>query len=218
MTQPIGPLVPSAVIVGAGAWQDCPPGYRAPSEATASASCVGIDLSYSGTGDRAACVAVSVRPELPDVYYVREAWSGPRELRDLRRVLLAWVARYPDAPLASFVSGTEARVLGLLSEESRDAATGERFPGVTVVGMMASESKAARAAATAEAWNAGRVILPRGAPWVDRFVRSVQTFSGRDGEHDDEVDALVSAVEFLRRNAISFGDAGGPVAVSRTAF
>lgn len=192
------------------AWHDTPPEDARPvARVERYQTAIGIDLSYSGRGDSAAVCVVSreCADTFRDRYYVRDLWSGARELRSLRSTLAGYQARYPDAVLCSYVSGTEKGVLGLLAEESRDPATGDRVPAISVVPMLATESKVARAASTIELWNLGRIVLPR-RDWAESLARRVAGFDGSAGGSDDEVDALVSAVAFLRM-------AGGAVDTSR---
>lgn len=54
--------------------------------------------------------------------------------------------------------------------------------------------KYSRAQTTAEAWNEGRILVPSNeedSEWVTEFLEEVNTFTGLDDDHDDQVDALV---------------------------
>jgi len=58
--------------------------------------------------------------------------------------------------------------------------------------------KFTRAQTTSEHWNAGRILVPADSeayPWVDVFVDEVTSFTGVKDLHDDQVDALVAAVD-----------------------
>lgn len=58
--------------------------------------------------------------------------------------------------------------------------------------------KYTRAQQTSELWNAGRIFVPADSeanPWVDVFVDEVTSFTGVKDLHDDQVDALVAAVD-----------------------
>lgn len=62
----------------------------------------------------------------------------------------------------------------------------------------AGRDKFTRAQQTAELWNAGRILVPADAdahPWSDIFVDEVTSFTGIKDVHDDQVDALVAAVD-----------------------
>jgi hypothetical protein len=178
---------------------------------------IGVDLSYSGKGDKAAVVVVSRRADEPAErarYYVRDVWSGAKEIRSLRSTLAAWSAKYDGAPMTSYVGASELGVLQLLGEASTDA-HGDKQPAVNIVPMLAHSGKAVRSAWTQDLWNAGRIILPRGAVWAEGLARRVLAFTGIDGDQDDEVDALVSAVEFLR---VCGGPATSKMSARRTRF
>lgn len=65
----------------------------------------------------------------------------------------------------------------------------------------ASEDKFQRALPAAEAWNAGRILVPSpslGAEWVDGLLDEVCNFTGVKDAHDDQVDALAAAVLALK--------------------
>lgn len=58
--------------------------------------------------------------------------------------------------------------------------------------------KYTRAQQTSELWNAGRIQVPADSeanPWVDVFVDEVTSFTGVKDLHDDQVDALVAAID-----------------------
>lgn len=58
--------------------------------------------------------------------------------------------------------------------------------------------KFTRAQTTSEHWNAGRILVPADSeahPWVDVFVDEVTSFTGVKDLHDDQVDALVAAID-----------------------
>lgn len=184
----------------AGTWHDRPPEeLLGPVVVHAYDTAIGVDLSYSGRGDSSALCVVSreCADWTRDRYYVRAMWSGPRELRSLRRTLDSYRNIYPTAHFVSYCSGMERGVLGMLDEESRDE-EGRPIAPISILPMVTNDSKASRAAGTIELWNQGRVILPN-ATWAHNLANRVKGFDGSPGGADDEVDALVSAVEYLRK-------------------
>jgi hypothetical protein len=60
--------------------------------------------------------------------------------------------------------------------------------------------KYVRAQPVSAAWNAGRVLVPRAAPWLDAFISEVVGFSGVNDAHDDQVDALAAAFDALAKS------------------
>lgn len=66
-----------------------------------------------------------------------------------------------------------------------------------VTPQLARGDKFIRAQRTAAAWNAGKILVPTHAPWVDAFVSEMASFTGLPGDVDDQVDALVAAHDEL---------------------
>src|SRR5258708_11977482 len=58
--------------------------------------------------------------------------------------------------------------------------------------------KKSRAHAVTGLIEAGRVYLPERAPWVADFLDEVSAFD--QGSHDDQVDSMVQALNYLRHN------------------
>lgn len=56
-----------------------------------------------------------------------------------------------------------------------------------------------RLAAQSPKFEAGRVFLPTGAPWLDAYLQELTGFPG--GKHDDQADSTSQALEFLGRMA-----------------
>jgi predicted phage terminase large subunit-like protein len=81
-------------------------------------------------------------------------------------------------------------------------------PSLRLEGVSVSGDKFVRALAVAAAWNgdpatgrAGRVFVPRSAPWLDTFVSELAGFTGINDAHDDQVDALAAAYDALATSA-----------------
>lgn len=80
--------------------------------------------------------------------------------------------------VTSYMSGTEKAIEQFLARE-----------GVTVKRLPATGDKFARAQPFAAAWNTGKVLLPRNAPWLQPLLSEVLGFTGVQDKHDDIVDA-----------------------------
>ncbi len=63
--------------------------------------------------------------------------------------------------------------------------------------MQTMGDKFTRALSYAAAWNAGRVLVPSSAPWLEEFLREHRNFTGVDDPFDDQVDASVAAFDEL---------------------
>lgn len=77
----------------------------------------------------------------------------------------------------------------------------QEIPGL--IGVAATESKEARAAAISPIVEAGQTYLPDGAPWLEDFVGELAGFPR--GKHDDEVDACSMAIRRLLISPVSSG-------------
>lgn len=92
----------------------------------------------------------------------------------------------PDATMRWYASGTEIGSADFI-----------RRLGVNLHARNATGDKFQRAQPVAAAWNAGRVLLPRNAPWLAAFVEVISTFTGVNDAVDDDVDALSAAFDSL---------------------
>jgi predicted phage terminase large subunit-like protein len=91
----------------------------------------------------------------------------------------AEVAAYPRVRTRWYTSTTEAGLAEMLGIGPK----------------LAKEDKFVRAQPVAAAWNAGKILVPRNAPWLDAFIAEVVSFTGVNDEHDDQVDALAAAYD-----------------------
>ena len=82
--------------------------------------------------------------------------------------------------LLARIGGTEKGIVQFL----------RRDYGLRIDTIPASTDKHAFAQPAAADWNAGRILLPRAAPWVPALLDEVLSFTGLGDAHDDQVDAL----------------------------
>jgi predicted phage terminase large subunit-like protein len=152
----------------------------------------GIDLAYTAKtrADRSAAV---VMLESEDRYYVVDVRTAQVKVPEFLSVLAGVDQSYP-GPWHWFSSTTESGLADLAS-----AIDG----GVTIEAERAAADKFVRAQPVSAAWNAGKVLLPRNAPWLDQFVSEVCGFSGVGDRRDDQVDALTSAFARVNLGAVS---------------
>lgn len=69
--------------------------------------------------------------------------------------------------------------------------------GIVINAIRANADKRGRAYPLSTAWNAGKVLLPREAPWLNEVLSEVDEFTGVGDKHDDQVDAMASAFSEL---------------------
>lgn len=143
---------------------------------------VGVDLAYTAKSraDYSVAVVLALAPD--ETFYVLEVVRRQVAAPDFAAVLAGIQARYPGASFASYIAGTEKGSIDFMARA-----------GIPITPLAAREDKFSRSQMTAAAWNAGRILLPREAPWLDAFVGEIISFVGTGDRNDDQVDALVSA-------------------------
>jgi len=141
---------------------------------------IGLDMSYTTAriSDWSAIVVLRV---YAGSVYVRDVQRVKLDVSTIRMQLRAVLQQYGRAPIFSYVSGPER---GIVEDLNRN--------GVPVEPIPARYNKLVRAQRTVDRWNAGRIMVPTAAPWLDGFLGRVAAFRGVEGDDDDEVDALVS--------------------------
>ncbi len=162
---------------------------------------IGIDLAYthrtwSDFSVIVVMLAVTERVqdgtpqgELVTTYYVVDVIRMQRPLPVFKAALQDVQRRFP---------GVRARWYRGVGEHG----VAELLEGVDGVNA-GKDTKLVRAQGLAGNWNAGRVLLPSGAPWVPVVISEFQAFTGIGGEHDDIVDAMAAAhdsVSVVRRS------------------
>ncbi len=161
----------------------------------------GCDLAFSAKTHRDWSVAIELWREDPTdgslpIYYLVEV--------DRRQVQ---APEFCDA-LAAKLQNTGSVVRWYAYGSEIGIADFIRREGVLIQSISARGDKFARATPVAAAWNAGRVKVPRNAPWLSVFLDEVREFTGIDDLHDDQVDALGAAYDLLNE-AGSFQTYGG---------
>ena len=173
------PLEKGGRVFGPPAYYDELPtaGYR---------TAIGFDLAYTAKthADYSAALAMiryAERYFIVDV--VRKQEEAPAFATRLRSVQTRW-----GCPAYIYASGTEKGSVQLFRREPYRvnahilAAKGDKFQ---------------RAQGVAAAWNEGRVMVPRSAPWLEELLDEIEAFTGIDDDHDDQVDALAAAYDVL---------------------
>ena len=146
----------------------------------------GVDFAYSQNtrSDYSVIVQGLLHQEnrVPVLYLTnvfRSQVQAPQFKPELKRVK----RMYPGMPLYAKIAGPERGVVDLLDQEP-DA--------VKITVEAAVGTKFTRSLPVAAAWNAGRVRLPKDAPWLDTFLSEVMAFTGMGDKTDDQVDGLIN--------------------------
>jgi predicted phage terminase large subunit-like protein len=174
----------------------------------------GVDLAYSEKthADYSICLELWVvppkvtkrdQPRLKEEYtfYVTDVVRKQVEAPMFTLALKAKQSEHRNAKFHWYASGTE-----------KGSASFIQSKGIPLVVLdPAGRDKYTRAQVTCELWNLGRVLVPADSenyPWVDGFVDEVTSFTGVKDPRDDQVDALVSAVDAGLRQNDDFGVLG----------
>lgn len=104
---------------------------------------------------------------------------------------------YPGARTAMYAASNESKTLELLAGLADTPVYVEERPAI--------RDKWQRAQPFAMAWNAGRVYVPRQAPWASAFIGELCGFSGKHGDRDDFVDAGATAYDIGEEAGFGLG-------------
>ena len=123
-------------------------------------------------------------------YYLVDVFRARLQYPDLRRTVAALAERYKAQTVLIENAGPGT---ALLQDLWRDMPRGMPRP----IGQRPERSKADRMVAQSAKLEAGQVLLPRNAGWLDDFLLEMLAFP--HGRHDDQVD---SVAQFLRWSAL----------------
>lgn len=161
----------------------------------------GVDSAYSQkkTSDFSAYVKML---RAGDRYYVVDAARVREPMPQFKARLWVVHSAHPSMRWRWYVATSELGAADLLADGENAA---------PVRGEVAKADKFIRALQYAAAWNAGKVLLPRIAPWLNDFVAEHAGFTGVNDKRDDLVDAAVAAFDELNGEAST-----GPIAATHT--
>lgn len=120
-------------------------------------------------------------------YYLLEVVRGQFEFTRLRREVLDMHVRNPGA--VTLIEETDTG--RALAQDLRS--TGDLRPILDPPKF----DKAARIEAQSARFEAGEVLLPRGAPWLETYLTELLAFPS--GSHDDQIDSTSQALRYLTR-------------------
>ena len=159
---------------------------------------VGLDFAYTAKtySDYNVAVVLRIYPNAkPRVYVVdvlRKRCSSPEFKTALRQFLRkhGTSTRFP--PCRAYIAGTETAIIDFYGRKEHDE-EGKEIPGIPIKKMPAKGDKLSRAQDVAAAWNKSDIAVPEDAPWLEEFIAEVNSFTGIEDPHDDQVDALAGA-------------------------
>jgi predicted phage terminase large subunit-like protein len=164
---------------------------------------VGIDLAYSKKTHADYSVAVVLMrlqnpdPAIPPLFYVLDVRREQVQAPVFKGTLRSLRSTYLGAPMRWYAAGPEIGIGDFI--KASDGA----LPGIPIEVLPAVGDKFVRAQPVAAAWNAGRILVPRNAPWAGAFLAELASFTGVNDANDDQVDALGTAYDLLAGGAAS---------------
>ncbi|HET6330034.1 MAG TPA: phage terminase large subunit [Holophagaceae bacterium] len=121
----------------------------------------------------------------PEGYYLLHVWRAKVEFPELKRHVVAmYEAWKPKVVLVE----DKASGQSLIQELRRDTV-------LPINAVQVTADKLARAYAITATVEAGKVFLPRSAPWLSDFMEELAVFN--KGAHDDQVDSFTQALRYL---------------------
>ena len=120
-----------------------------------------------------------------DGYYLLHVWRGKVEFPELKRQAVALAAIWKPSV---FLVEDKASGQSLIQELRRDT----RLP---VIPVQVEGDKYTRACTVTPMVEAGKVYLPKDAPWLAAFMEELASFP--KGSHDDQVDSFTQALNYL---------------------
>lgn len=159
-------------------YDSLPDGYRV---------VIGLDFAYTKNTYSDYSVAVVVA-EAAGKHYVVDVLRCQAKVPRFAARLQALSRQYPGAELVGYVGGTERGVVDLINAAEN----------LEIRGKPAVADKFVRAQGCAAAWNGGDILVPRTASWLADYLAEMQAFTGVLDDHDDQVDATVSAYDALQ--------------------
>lgn len=133
-------------------------------------------IKVTPNADYSACLAFLVQNG--NKYYLFDVWRQKVDFPALRAAIGSMSGKHrPNAILIE----EQANGSPLIDECRRIGLTG-------IIGRRAVRDKKTRMNGETAKLEAGSLILPKGAPWLDEFMMEFLAFPG--GKHDDQIDAL----------------------------
>jgi len=125
--------------------------------------------------------------------YIIDVQRGRYEFPELKSRMINLSSQWRGRGLRGLYIEDKASGQSLIQELKRQS-------GISVIPVKQVHDKVARTNAVLPLIEGGRVYLPSSAPWLDKFVEECSAFPG--GTHDDQVDAVVMALEVLSKSGL----------------
>ncbi len=151
----------------------------------------GLDLSYSAKTSSDHSVFVKA-VQHNDITYIVDVVRKQVRAPAFKAIVHRSCNAAPKVRITRWYTSTTEQGSGDLFDGGDDA--------VHVRSIIAKGDKLTRSQRYAGRWNAGLVLVPENAPWLDEFVTEHLRFTGVNDGEDDQVDAAVAADDELATN------------------
>jgi predicted phage terminase large subunit-like protein len=137
-----------------------------------------------------------------ETYYLLDLVRGRFDYPTLRREVLQLKQRWPDATILIEDKGSGTSLIQDL-----------RYQNISVIDIKAETDKVTRLCATQALFEAGSVLFPQEAPWLQDLVIELMAFPKY--RHDDQVDSMSQGLTWMRRRPKpeEDGELGMPISV-----
>jgi predicted phage terminase large subunit-like protein len=151
--------------------------------------------------------AVAANGDIYILDVIRKKYDFP----ELKRIAIVTAARWRGFGLRGLYIEDKASGQSLIQELKNDS-------GISVIAYRSQSDKVARANSILPLIESGRVLIPESAHWLEDFLLELSQFPS--SPHDDQVDALVIALDTLSRlNVGASSDfLNSPIDVSKSLF
>ncbi len=155
---------------------------------------IGVDTAFKKTEAADYSVAIVAGMDRNGDIYLIDIMRGKYDFPELKQRLVALNTRWRGRGLRAMYIEDKASGQSIIQELKRES-------GISVIPYKVVHDKVSRANAVLPLIEGGRVFVPESAPWLDSFIDETVMFPG--GNHDDQVDALVIALDVLSKTAVS---------------
>ncbi|NBT50557.1 MAG: hypothetical protein EBT12_03195 [Marivivens sp.] len=155
---------------------------------------IGVDTAFKKTETADYSVAVVAGLDRNGDIYIVDIIRGKYDFPELKQRLIRLNNQWRGRGLRAMYIEDKASGQSLIQELKRES-------GMSIIPYKVVHDKVSRANAVLPLIEGGRVYLPPQAQWLDAFIDEAVTFP--NGNHDDQVDAMVIAVDVLSKTSIS---------------
>lgn len=139
------------------------------------------------------CSVITVWGVAKNGFYLLHVWRARAEFPQLKRQLEALGVQWNANAVLIEDKASGQSLIQELRQNTR----------LPILPVKVDTDKVSRAHAVSPLVEAGKAFLPKAAPWLAEFLDELSTFPA--GAHDDQVDSLTQALNYLRMHSAGYG-------------